>query len=206
MKALRVLAFVFVAFARAMAADAPVLPAPLEQPPQGVGLRIFADHTTAFLKTNLVMFTSSGTNKVVAIYPPVKTNEPPAILRCRELTAKKLSSGKMDFVEATGDVELDQGDDRARGQHAIYHGTNDQIVLTGPWNGPVNVGGTNRLVISQQPLLYASKIWSRGDFIIYDHTNAKLFLRSNVVTDIPEEMLRNSGQTNSATGSKGLFP
>jgi hypothetical protein len=205
MKALALVALMFVALARSGGADAPAVPPPLEQPPQGVGLRIFADNTTAFLKTNLVIFSSSGTNKVIAIYPPAKTNDAPAILRCRQLTAKKLSSGKMDFVDADGDVELDQGEDRARGQHAIYHGTNDQVELTGAWRGWVNLGDTNVFLDSTQPILYAGKVWNRGDKIIYDHTEGKLFIRSNVVTDIPDGVLRKA-QTNNPAAPKTSAP
>jgi hypothetical protein len=171
----------------------PVLPAPLEQPPQRPGLEIHAERTSFSMASNLVVYSSSGTNRVVAIYPPAKTNEPAAYIRCRTLTGKQLPDGRVDFIEAQGDVQIERGEDWAVGQRAIYVGTNDQVVLTGPWNFPPYV--------SPRPILYKSRITNTADVIIYNRLTNELFMVGNVKTYIPDEVLQKTSTTDLGVGT-----
>ncbi len=189
MRALGILVLMSVLLGRAQEIPkAPVLPKPLEQPPARPGLEIHAEFTTFSLASNLVVYTSTGTNRVVAIFPPAKSNEPPAILSCRTLTGKQLGTRQMDFIEAVGDVQIVQGEDWAVGQKAIYIGTNDQVVLTGPWN--------YQPYVSPRPLLYKSRITNTADVVIYDRSVNQIFFRGNHATYVPDEVLHSQMSTN----------
>ena len=199
MRTLGFLLLMSVLFCRAQEIPtAPVLPKPLEQPPKRPGLEIHAEFTTFDLSSNLVVYTSSITNRVVAIFPGAKTNEPPTIMHCRTLTGKQLGNRQMDFIEAEGDVEVTQGVDWARGQRAIYIGTNDQVVLTGPWNHPP--------FVSPRPVLYKLGITNTADVIIYDRSVNQMFFSGNHATYVPDEVLHSQTSTNAARRGTNALP
>jgi lipopolysaccharide export system protein LptA len=172
------------------AADLPQVPAPLEQPPPQPGLQIFSKGQAVLSLTDNTIY---WTNDVVVVYPAAKTNEPPAVLHCRELTGKRLPSGQVDDIVAQGEVALDRGEDKARGQKAVYTGATQRVVLTGGYGDGL------------QPMLVLSNgITNHGDMIIYDRAQNKLFLASNTSITVPREALQKGSQnmTNSSGTNK----
>lgn len=161
------------------------------RPPARPGLEIKASFSIFDLKNSTAYYS----NNVVLTDPPAKPGDAPTILHCHELTARRSASNKIDTIVAFGKVEMDQGDTHARGEHALYTATNEQIVLTGG-----------------QPMLYSSQGTNTGDVIIYDRLNGKLFI-TNVTTILPGTSLTNASpaSTNKTRASKpqagpgGLF-
>jgi lipopolysaccharide transport protein LptA len=155
--------------------------AELEQPPARPGLQINADFAVLDLKTNIVFYS----NNVVVVDAPAKPGDPPTTLKCHELRAKRGTNG-FEWIQADGNVEIDQGDMHARGDRAFYSGATDQIEIT---------GGT--------PLLFSSQITNRGDVIVYDRRNERLYIRKPT-TDLPSGSLNKASPfgTNSSTTNK----
>jgi lipopolysaccharide export system protein LptA len=178
------------------AVKVPVLPKPLEQPPQRLGLEIGADITT--FSNNIVVYKSLGTNFVVVTYPVGKSNEPPAIMWCRKLTGKRLNNRQFDFIEAEGDVQMMRGDQRAYGQRAIYFGTNELVVLTGEWKGPPMVWP--RPFVCSQCNTYTNKdgstyeacLTNTADTITYERLKGVFTFNGNQKTYVPTNFLNNA--------------
>jgi lipopolysaccharide export system protein LptA len=142
-------------------------------------LEIKAPFAEFHLKENTVFYSNNTefqSNNVVVIDPPSKPGDPPTIIRCRELRAKRNAAGKLDSIVASYEVEIDQGDDHARGQQAVYTATNEVMVLTGAY--PPH----------PQPILFSSKGTNMGTEIVYDRARDKLFI-TNATTVIPSTTL-----------------
>ncbi len=166
MKAIGILLLMSALLCRAQEkAEVPVLPKPLEQPPQRPGLEITADLSVVSLKENSVYYS----NNVVVVDPPARPGDPATIMHCRELTANRTPGGEVDKIIASGDVELDRGDLHARGQKAVYSGATDSVTLTGPW--PKDPW------FSPKPLLFSTNGTTTGTEIIYDRIADKLFVK-----------------------------
>lgn len=165
MKALSVLLMLAAVFACAQERPQPTaVPPPLEQPPQRLGLEITADLTVVMLRSNMVFYS----NNVVVFDAPSKPGGPPTVLHCRELTASRTPSGQVDQIIAIGDVQVEQGDLQGRGQKAVYSGSNDVLVLTGPWpHAPWN---------SPTPLLFSTNGTLTGSEIRYERQTDKLYV------------------------------
>lgn len=163
-----------------------VLAAETNQPPGRPGLEI----TAKFAEFRLNKSDSSAyySNNVVVFDPPAKPGDAPTVIHANELTARRSANGKLESIVAVGNVEIDQGDMRARGQRAVYTATNELMVLTGAYP-PYKL-----------PILFSSQGTNTGTEIVYDRLNDKLFI-TNVSTYIQGATLNNAekGRTNSAS-------
>lgn len=182
----------------------PVVPKPLDQPPQGSGLRIHAEFTTVSIESNTITYLRSPSNQVVATYPPLKTNDAPLLLFCDKLTGKRTRTGELEMIDADGKVRMAHGIEFALCQHAVYEGTNNQIVLTGPANFPPIVA--SRPVVGYPCVTFTAPdgrstnycITNWADVVIYDNATRKFFFAGNHVTDVPKEFLAATSRTNEA--------
>lgn len=154
-------------------------------------LEITAGFAEFHLKENTVIYSKN----VVVTDPPSRPGDAPTIIRCRELTAKRTAAGKLDSIVARYDVEIDQGDNHARGQQAVYTATNEWLVLT---------GGFPPYAL---PILYSSQGTNAGTEIVYDRLHDKLFI-TNATTVIPSATLSKANQksTNSVILNDKRFP
>lgn len=167
------------------------LAAETNKPPSRPGLEITAKFAEFRLKDNTAYYS----NNVVVFDPPAKPGDAPTYIRCRELTARRGVNGKLDSIVAFHNVEIDQGDTHARGQKAVYTGSNERMVLTGPFP-PFT-----------RPLLFSSQGTNDGTEIVYDRLIDKVFI-TNVTTYIQGATLNNAekGKTNSASTNKSTAP
>lgn len=164
------------------------------RPPARPGLEITATFGEFHLKDNTAYYS----NNVVVVDPPAKPTDPPTIMKCHELTARRNANGKIDNIVALGSVQMDQGDNHARGHRAVYTGTNEIMVLTGAFD-PAD---TNRPL----PQLYSSQGTNYGTRIIYDRLNDKLRIEE-VKTIIPSSTLSTAdrAKTNAVPSTNKLF-
>ena len=154
-----------------------VFAAETNRPPARPGLEIKADFSIFDLKGNTAYYS----NNVVLIDPPAKPGDAPTILHCRELTARRSLSNKLDNIVAFGKVMIDQGEMHARGERAVYTATNELMVLTGGFDAD-----------HPMPELYSPAQGTlTGDVIIYDRVNGRLSA-TNVTTTISSAALTNS--------------
>jgi|SRR5215213_2524549 len=167
---------------------ASALAAETNQPPRAA-LEITAEFGRFQLKENTAYYS----NNVVVKDPPSKPGDPPTFIYCRELTASRSATGKMDMIVAVGTVKIDQGDQHALADRAVYFGTNETMILTGGYDEQ-----------NPRPILYSSQFTNRGDKIVYDRATDQLFI-STVRTEISGASLKNSG-TNSANTNKVKSP
>ncbi len=167
------------------------LAAEINKPPARPGLEIKAKFAEFRLKDNTAYYS----NDVVVIDPPAKPGDAPTIIRCRELTARRAASGKLDSIVAFHNVEIDQGDTHARGQKAVYSASSEQMVLTGAFP-PFAL-----------PILFSPQGTNTGTEIVYNRLTDKLWF-TNVSTYIPGASLNNAekGKTNSAATNKTVTP
>jgi lipopolysaccharide export system protein LptA len=161
-------------------------------------LEIKAPFAEFRLKENTAIYSNNTgfySNNVVVTDPPARPGDPPTIIHCRELRAKRNAAGKLDNIVASYDVEIDQGDNHARGQQAVYTGANETMVLTGAYPP------------YPQPILFSSQGTNMGTEIVYDRAKDKLFI-TNATTVIPSATLskaeRKSTNTIESTNSTML--
>ena len=158
--------------------ETPVVPQPLEQPPQRPGLEIFAELMEADLKTKTILYS----NKVVAIDQPLKPGDPATTLRCDTLL--RTNDGQYDIIIAQGNVQIDQGDTHARGQRATYTSETERLEITGPFGEfPVPM-----LYSTQSTNANAAVLTNWGEKIIYDRRNGKLTI-DKIRTFVPQSTL-----------------
>src|SRR5215218_819036 len=162
------------------------------QPPRAA-LEITAEFGRFQLKSTNGYTSAYYSNNVVVIDPPSKPGDPPTFIYCRELTATRNATGKMDTIVAVGSVKIDQGDKHAMADRAVYYGTNEMMELTGGFDE-----------LNSRPILYSSQFTNRGDKIVYDRAADTLSIQT-VRTEIPGSSLKNSG-TNSANTNKVKSP
>jgi len=153
-----------------------------EKPPGRPGLQINAEYAELHLKENRAYYS----NNVVVVDPPAKQGDAPTIIRCHEMTAIG-KPGKIDSIVALTGVQIDQGDNHARGNKAVYTGTNELMVLTGAFD-PADTNHT-------RPYLYSLQGATTADMIIYDRLNDKLFGRGGVRTEIAAGILSKTNQS-----------
>jgi len=189
MKRIEIGVAMLVVMARAAAADLPVVPAPLEQPPPAPGLVITSVTVTVIFKSNMVYYT----NQVMAEYPPSKPGDAPAILHADEATGWWAKGGKITNIVAHGHVRMDHGDEHALGQHAVYTTADERVVLTGVYPGSTN----------KQPVIYSPKGTNYADTNIYDRLQDKLFGDGNVRT-YPNLNATNSSPATNAPAARPL--
>jgi len=158
------------------------------QPSRGA-LEITAEFGRFQLKDNTAYYS----NNVVVKDPPSKPCDSPTFIYCRELTATRSATGKMDTIVAVGAVKIDQGDKHALADRAIYYGTNETMELTGGYDAQ-----------NRRPVLFSSQFTNYGDKIVYDRAADTLSIKA-VRTEIPGTSLKNSG-TNSANTNKVKSP
>jgi lipopolysaccharide export system protein LptA len=160
--------------------------AEMELPPTRPGLTITSMVSVLNLKSNDVLFS----NNVLVAYPPAKTNEPMAYLRCDWLTAKRGTNNQIEEIVAHGRVAIDKGEQHGRGNYAIYTASNELTALVGMYD-PAD---TN----NPRPYLYASyftngaevlKWKNEGDAIIYDRRTGELKTQGGRV-HVPGESLQ----------------
>ena len=151
--------------------------------------------TAGFAEFRLKENTAYYSNDVVVTDPPSKPGDAPTIIHCRELTAVRGAAGKLDTIVAQHDVQIDQGDNHARGQLAVYTATNEWLVLTGGFP-PYPL-----------PILYSSQGTNAGTVIVYDRLHDKLFI-TNATTVIPGATISKANQrgTNSPILNDKLTP
>jgi lipopolysaccharide assembly outer membrane protein LptD (OstA) len=167
---------------------ASALAAETNQPPRAA-LEISAEFGRFQLKENTAYYS----NNVVVKDPPSKPGDPPTLIYCRELTATRSATGKMDTIVAVGTVKIDQGDKHALADRAVYYGTNETMELTGGFDAQ-----------NLRPVLYSSQFTNYGDRIVYDRSADTLSIQA-VRTEISGASLKNSG-TNSANTNKVKSP
>jgi lipopolysaccharide export system protein LptA len=114
--------FILFVVAGVVAADSPTSGVPKST------LKITADTADFDSATRLIVFSGN----VTVIDPPAKAGEPETRLRCGVLTVKVPEGGKnIESILAERNVVIVQGENRATGDRAIYHATNDVVELTG---------------------------------------------------------------------------
>ena len=164
------------------------------QPPSRPGLKIEAKFGEFRLKDNTVYYS----NNVVVVDPPAKPGDAPTIIHCQELTATRGTNGRLERIVATTRVMIDQGENHARGDKAVYTSTNEQMVLTGAFD----LTDTNA---PTRPYVFSSQGRSVADAIIYDRLNNRIGFEGSVATDISAATLKNTG-TNSSTSTNKARP
>jgi lipopolysaccharide assembly outer membrane protein LptD (OstA) len=167
---------------------ASVMAAETNQPPRPA-LEITAEFGRFQLKDNSAFYS----NNVVVKDPPSKPGDAPTFIRCRELTATRGAGGKVETIVAIGSVQIDQGDNHALANRAVYYGTNETMELTGGFDAQ-----------NLRPMLYSSQFTNYGDKIVYDRGADTLSIQT-VFTQIPGTSLKNTG-TNAASTNKVRAP
>ena len=143
---------------------------------------------------------SDPTNDVVVFDPPAKPGDPPTLLTCVWLVATRGTNGRIESITAHERVKIDQGDRRARGALAVYTATNEQMVLTGPFDPADTNSPPWPALFSPQGNLY-------GEEIVYDRLRDQLIMPKGVKTIIPQSTLSstNRDKTNKAVLNDKLF-
>jgi lipopolysaccharide export system protein LptA len=159
---------------------ASVLAAETNQTPARSGLEISADFGRFHLKESTAFYS----NNVVVVDPPSKPDGPATVIHCRELTAIRSSTGRADRIIALGSVQIDQGDNHALANRAVYYGSNETMVLTGGFDE-----------MHKRPVLYSSQFTNYGDMIVYDRAADTLSIQT-VRTEIPGSALKSSTNSN----------
>ncbi len=179
--------------ALSLIATAKLTAAEIELPPTKPGLTIRADINVFYISSNMVLYS----NNVVLVDKPVGTNQPETVVKCRWATGKKDAAGNLEEIVAYEQVAIDQGDKHARGNHAIYTASNENLVLTGPFNAE-----------NPYPHLFVSSsgVTQSAVRIIYDRRNNTLRSDGEAVTAIPPAALKTgAGTTNSPSNIRKLF-
>ncbi len=174
-----------------------------EQPPDRAGLTIKAPFSIVDLKNGDVLYTNNvvdpktgkilHTNDVVVTDPATKPDSPPMTMSCGWLTARKSANGKIEQIVAHDRVKIDQGDTHARGSLAVYTGTNEQMVITGPFDATDPTRPFPELVHAQ--------VTNTGTRIVYDRLQEKLFI-DVASTFIPVAALQNMNKTNATNSAR----
>jgi hypothetical protein len=157
--------------------------AEMEIPPTRPGLTIQAGINILNLKSNEVLYS----NSVLVTYPPRRTNDPVTYLRCDWLTGKRGTNGQLEEIVANGRVAVDSGDRHARGNYAIYTGTNEMLSLVGPFD-PADKG-------RPLPYIYGPEGTNEGSAIIYDRKTG-LMTTIEAITSVNAEALKSVSSTN----------
>ena len=165
-------------------------------PPDRPALTIRAGFSIFLLRSNEFLYT----NDVVVYDPPAKPGDAPTTMTCGWLTAKRGVDGKFETIIAHDRVKIDQGDNHARGNLAVYSGTNETVSLTGAFGSD----GTNDFTL---PVLFSRQGTNYGTMIIYERLNDKLSIK-DPMTIIPQTSLSKgeSGKTNSSATNKSRGP
>jgi len=166
------------------------------RPPDRPALTIRAGFSVFLLRSNEFLYT----NDVVVYDPPAKPGDPPTTLTCAWLTAKLGTNKKFETIIAHERVTISQGDNHARGNLAVYVGTNETVTLTGGFGSD----GTNDFPL---PVLFSPQGTNYGTMIVYDRLNDKLSIK-DPKTIIPQTSLSKgqSSLTNSAGTNKSRGP
>ncbi len=170
------LAVTLLATARLSAAE-------MEIPPARPGLTITAGINILNLKSNEVLYS----NNVLVTYPPRRTNDPVTYLRCDWLTGKRGTNGQLEEIVANGRVTVDSGERHARGNYAIYTGTNEMLSLVGPFD-PADQS-------RPLPYIYGPEGTNEGSAIIYDRKNGRM-TTIEAITSVNAEALKSVSSTN----------
>lgn len=170
-----------------------------------LALTIDAKFSRFDLKNNIFLYSNNvpvfdPSNNVTVFDPPAKPGDPPTTLSCVWLIAKRGTNGKIDTIIAHERVKIDQGDRRARGGLAVYTATNEQMVLTLPFDP----SDTNS---PPWPALFTPQGNLFGEEIIYDRLNDQLVMPKGVKTIIPQSTLSNTNRdkTNKSVLNDKLF-
>jgi len=162
--------------------------AEIQTPPQRPGLTITADFNVFYLTNNSVLYS----NNVLVIDPPAKTNGPPTTMTCLWLTGKRNPDGTIDEIVAHERVAIDQGDLHARGNFAVYTGTNEMTVLLGPYEK----GDAQPYLFKTQGTNSVNASTNSADKIIYDRLSNQLYGYGNITTKVAQATMQ-SVTTNS---------
>ncbi|HTD68147.1 MAG TPA: LptA/OstA family protein [Candidatus Limnocylindria bacterium] len=165
--------------------------AEIELPPAKPGLTIQSSNILFDLVSNSILYS----NNVVVVDKPLGTNQPETIITCNWATAKRSAAG-MEEIVAYEKVTIDQGDKHARGNHAIYTATNEQLVLTGSFSAE-----------NPLPHLYLSSsgVTQAAVRIIYDRKNNTIRGEGEAIMTVPASALK-SGSTTNPNGARKIFP
>ena len=166
-------------------------------------LTITAKFSRFDLKNNTFLYSNTTpffSNNVAVFDPPAKAGDSPTTMSCVWLVATRSASGKIDNIVAHERVQIDQADRHARGALAVYTATNEQMVLTGPFD-PSDTNGP------PWPTLFSPQGNLLGEEIVYDRVNDQLVMPRGVKTIIPQSTLSstNRSKTNSSPLNDPLF-
>jgi hypothetical protein len=166
------------------------------QPPDRPALTIRASLSIFLLRSNEFLYT----NNVVVYDPPAKPGDAPTTITCGWLTAKRGANGKFETIIAHERVKIDQGNNHARGNLAVYSGIDETVTLTGAFGSD----GSNDFTL---PALFSPQGTNFGTKIVYDRLNDRLSI-TDPITIIPQASLSKGegGNTNSAATNKSRGP
>ncbi|HXG49060.1 MAG TPA: LptA/OstA family protein [Methylomirabilota bacterium] len=142
--------------------------------------------------TNMVSFETNGGVRVIIFWEGVVVLDPPAhpgelgsVLYCDRLTVRvPPSGGKIEDIQAEGNVIITQGANRASGSRALYRSETDVVELTG---NPVlsTAEGTMRATVVELDRVHR-RLRARGGPIIMEIKADKVGSTNRVFFPLPD--------------------